>query len=519
MRSFWLDPYLWVHLAGVAVVPIALEGCLLGFAASNTLLPPWMELLLVGGIGALPILWMQWQRPFCIYSLMFLAVQPQKLSEDQRRILRRFKQPLGKGLSVLTAVLLLVLLWQIYQLAPIAWESAAIVPGGAVGGLLLAAASFLISNLFLQVPVSVAQVMLTDEGTIAATEPYPANAVARDFSLFGIRVNQILPPLSTAAVPASASASAAGTATPGSAAPSSAASRSGGGDRVSRKAKPRFADPMPGVEPAANLAPNPAASPAPNSAAPTPASKPKRNIVPVEVIDAEFRELGADAEWDEVIVSEEESLTTAPAEAAAPAKPIKTSETGISETSETADAAETAETHAEATLDVEPGTADAERYSPEPGAAEPTTDSPTDTPIDTSINTSINTSPDLQADAPTEAGSNPEIYIDPQPIAETPEPAPAVTLPPEDDLIEPIPDPIEEQLPLEKVSASGEDMLQISSITLIETEDVSEGVAVDLAAVEVVTAEIVEDVSEDAAVPAETIESWLEDDWEEAETD
>jgi hypothetical protein len=441
MRSFWLDPYLWVHLAGAAVVPIALEGCLLGFAASNSLLPPWMELLLVSAIGAVPILWMQWQRPFCIYSLMFLAVQPQKLTQDQRRILRRFKQPLGKGLSLVVAVLLLGVLWQIYQIAPIAWESAAIVPGGALGGLLLAAVSFLVSNLFLQVPVSVAQVMLTDEKTIAATEPYPVNAVARDFSLFGVRVNQILPPLRTAPV---ATAPAAGTAETEAAPPAETASFPA--DRPQAKAKTRYRDPAP-------------------------------------VVDAEFRELGTE-EWDEVIVSEEESLT----------------ETALSEIEAPAVSPE---------IQAETDTFISSEISSEisPGAATPTDAAEVDA-----------AEVDAEAAEPSEnSEAAPEVIAGTAETAETAEAIEQTSA--EDEPIEPIPEPIEEQPELERARAiPGDEPLHTSSMTLLETEDVSEDAAVDVSAVEVVTAEIVEDVSEDAAVPPEAIASWLEDDWEEEVT-
>ena len=77
MRSFWSDPYLWVHLAGLAAVPIFLEICLIGFAVGDPLLPGWLELLLVAAIGSAPILWMQWQRPFYIFSLVGVALQPE----------------------------------------------------------------------------------------------------------------------------------------------------------------------------------------------------------------------------------------------------------------------------------------------------------------------------------------------------------------------------------------------------------------------------------------------------------
>ncbi|MEP0910765.1 low-complexity tail membrane protein [Leptolyngbya sp. GB1-A1] len=478
MRSFWLDPYLWVHLAGVAVVPIALEGCLLGFAASNSLLPPWVELGLVGAIGALPILWMQWQRPFCIYSLMFLAVQPRHLSDEQRRILRRFKEPLGKGLSVLTAVLLFVVLWPLYQLAPIAWESSAIVPGGALGGLLLATVSFLVSNLFLQVPVSVAQVMLTKEQTIAATEPYPVNAVARDFTLFGVWINQqILPPLRATTIPATAAAGTGGTET---------GTIDSLGDRSKKNAKTRYPDPQPRSENA-----QPQAGSPPNPAAQTSAPRTKRNFVPVEVIDAEFRELDTEDEWDETIVSEEESLTEDPP-ASPEAQPAVAAVNPDPETQVAANLETDLETSLETNLE--------------------TNREPLSEAIETSDLAAFQATAEEIAET-AEATAEP-ISIETEIETKTGTEETEIETETEDELLEPIPEPIEEQPETRITSPTGADSLQISSMTLMETEDVSEEAAVDVSAVEVVTAEIVEDVSEEAAVPAETIESWLEDDWE-----
>jgi hypothetical protein len=200
MRSFWSDPYLWVHLTGVAALPIFLEICLLGLAVGNPFLPAWLELLFVAAIGITPVLWMQWQRPFCIYSLVILALQPSELTEDQRRILRLFKAPTGRVVAIGVAVALVGVLWQIYRIAPIATEAASLLPIGRLGGLLLAAIAFMAANLFLQVPASVLRAMLVSDATVAATEPYPSDRILSDFTLFGIRVKQILPPIR--AVPA-----------------------------------------------------------------------------------------------------------------------------------------------------------------------------------------------------------------------------------------------------------------------------------------------------------------------------
>lgn len=203
MRSFWSDPYLWIHLAGIATLPIWLELCLLGLAVGDPLLPVWLEILLVGIAGIAPILWMQWQRPFYIFSLVAVALKPEQLTEDQRRLLTLFKSQRNRILAVIIAGVLLVVLQKLYYAAAIA---AAIAPFGNARllGLLLAAIAFLGANLFLQVPVSVASVMLTGEVPFAATPPYAIDQIRPNFSLLGFPVNQILPPVvvAPATVPA-----------------------------------------------------------------------------------------------------------------------------------------------------------------------------------------------------------------------------------------------------------------------------------------------------------------------------
>jgi hypothetical protein len=194
MRSFRSDPYLWVHLAGVAAVPIFLELCLLGLGMGKTLMPIWFELLFVGGVGIAPILWMQWQKPFSIFSVLLLAVRSDHLSEDQRKILGLFKDPVQQVLSVLVAVGMGAILWQLYRVAPIA--HGLILPGATRGlGLLWAAIAFFFANLFLQVPMSVLRVLLLGKRTFMAIVPYPVEKIPSGFTVMGLRVNQILPPL------------------------------------------------------------------------------------------------------------------------------------------------------------------------------------------------------------------------------------------------------------------------------------------------------------------------------------
>ena len=74
MRSFGSEPFLWIHLSGVAALPIFLGLCLLGLAVSSPLLPVWLEMFLVAVAGIVPVLWMQRFRPFYIFSILSRGV-------------------------------------------------------------------------------------------------------------------------------------------------------------------------------------------------------------------------------------------------------------------------------------------------------------------------------------------------------------------------------------------------------------------------------------------------------------
>ena len=196
MRSFWSEPFLWIHLAGLAAIPILLGLCLLGLAVGEPREPVWQELLLIAVVGVAPVLWMQFFRPFNIFSILIVAIKPDRLTIEQRKILSLFKTPLEQLLAVLAPFFLVAILRQIYLGASIAAPVAPFPPEWRLAGVLLAAVGFLFSNLFLQVPVSVLRVLITSESAFAATEPYPLEKIAQDFTTPGWQVNQILPLIS-----------------------------------------------------------------------------------------------------------------------------------------------------------------------------------------------------------------------------------------------------------------------------------------------------------------------------------
>ena len=198
---------MWIHLSGAATLPIFLGLCLLGLAVGSPLLPVWLEMFLVAVAGIIPVLWMQWFRPFYIFSILVVAVKPQNLTSLQHRILTLFKTKLNKGLALFVPVLLAVILWQLYRFAPLAASVAPFPPSWRWAGLLLAASAFLASNLFLQVSTSVMAVLLTPESEFAATKPYVLEKIRQDFTIAPWQVDRLLPALTaetTAAVPAPA---------------------------------------------------------------------------------------------------------------------------------------------------------------------------------------------------------------------------------------------------------------------------------------------------------------------------
>ncbi len=195
MPSFRSEPILWIHVAGLVTLPISLLLCLLFLSVGEPLLPVWLELFLVAAIGVVPLLWMQFRRPFYIFAILGVALKPENLTEQQRKILCLINTNFNRVPALLAAVFLVAVLWQIYQVAPLVANLASFLPQWRSVGLLLAAIAFLASNLFLQIPVSVARVLVTNDTEFAALEPLPLEKIQQNFTILGVRVNKILPQL------------------------------------------------------------------------------------------------------------------------------------------------------------------------------------------------------------------------------------------------------------------------------------------------------------------------------------
>ncbi|XWK86605.1 MAG: low-complexity tail membrane protein [Phormidium sp.] len=191
--SFWSEPFLWIHLAGIAAFPIWLGLVLLSLAIANPLLPAWLEFSLIAAIGIVPVLWMQLVKPFNIFCILVVALKPEVLTVEQRKILSLFKRPLEKVGAIAAPLFLLLVLWQIYRMAPLVLGISTVAPSWRIVGLLVAGVAFLLSNLFFQIPLSVLGVLLTKESAFATTEPYPVEKIPGDFTIAGFQVDRILP--------------------------------------------------------------------------------------------------------------------------------------------------------------------------------------------------------------------------------------------------------------------------------------------------------------------------------------
>jgi hypothetical protein len=195
MSSFRLDPYLWIHLAGIAAFPLFLELTWLALGIGNPLPLYWLELAFLLVVGILPVFWMQWSRPFDIYSLLIVALKPEQLTPEQRKILSLLRRGKQRFLSLLGALIMIWSFWQVYRWAPLGSLSLGFLPQWRLLGLGLAAIALLAGHLFLQVPLAVLGVLFTSNQEWENTTPLAATELGQLFTLIGLKVNKILPDL------------------------------------------------------------------------------------------------------------------------------------------------------------------------------------------------------------------------------------------------------------------------------------------------------------------------------------
>ena len=188
------EPFLWIHFGGIIVFPLMLGitviGLTVGDRYSYLIELPWLI-----AIAILPVSLMQLYRPFNIFSVLFVALQPEFLTQKQRKILALFKRKQQKVFSAIATGLMLFSLWLLYNFSPVI-ELANLLPQQRILGLAIASIAFLGSNLFLQIPLSAFQVLLTSESEFAQIEQCSLEEIKSNFTTAGIKVSK-LPLLTT----------------------------------------------------------------------------------------------------------------------------------------------------------------------------------------------------------------------------------------------------------------------------------------------------------------------------------
>ncbi|MEL6159191.1 MAG: low-complexity tail membrane protein [Cyanobacteria bacterium J06623_5] len=186
------DRYLWVHLLGLAAVPLLLAVCLAGLASvSPTADYPTVyggQFWAIALLGIVPPLLMQWLKPFYLFSLPPFALQPRCLSDDQRRCLQLLTSWQIKALSLLSAFLSFWVLSRLYE--RLSHTASLFSP---LSGTVVAAITFLIACLFLQISISAGRIILVGPAALRRVPTYDENQIPQNFLILGLPVEQILP--------------------------------------------------------------------------------------------------------------------------------------------------------------------------------------------------------------------------------------------------------------------------------------------------------------------------------------
>jgi hypothetical protein len=191
------EPFLLIHIALLAAVPLILVLCMMGLAVGDPVLPGWLEMIILGLPPIALTVWVQWQNPLYPFSLWVLAKPAKELSDNQRRVLSILRRRIngwytGAWVAVVAGIFLYVVFRQIYLTAPLAADIAPFPPVLRLIGILWAEVFFLISNLLLQMGAAAARVMLVPPSEFNSLKPYDSDRIGKDFTILGMRSPQLL---------------------------------------------------------------------------------------------------------------------------------------------------------------------------------------------------------------------------------------------------------------------------------------------------------------------------------------
>lgn len=188
------EPFLWLHVALIAAVPLTLVLCMMGLAVGDPVLPGWLEMLLLGLPPVALVVWLQWQKPLSPFSIWVLARPADKLSVNQRRVLTLLKgqtsntkiNPTG-WIAVVAGLFLYVVFRQMYISAPLAADIAPFPPVLRLFGIGWALAFFAVSNLLWQAGLAAVRILLMSRADFESLSPYPVEQIKASFTVLGQR--------------------------------------------------------------------------------------------------------------------------------------------------------------------------------------------------------------------------------------------------------------------------------------------------------------------------------------------
>ncbi len=187
------DPYLWLHLVGLALLPLTLALVAIALAWGIPLPFSVLELVVIVLVGGLPVWVLQILRPWQPFGFLIFQIPPERMDERQKQILRLIQGTRQPLLNAVGAVAMVILLWQIAHYSPLATGVSEGFLHWRIVGLGLAIVGFFLSNVLLQMSLTLLPTLFLSESTVTAIDPHPNVSIRRDFACWGIPMGQIFP--------------------------------------------------------------------------------------------------------------------------------------------------------------------------------------------------------------------------------------------------------------------------------------------------------------------------------------
>ncbi|MEO1132538.1 MAG: low-complexity tail membrane protein [Cyanobacteria bacterium J06639_1] len=191
MNKAWGEPFLGLHAAAIAIVPLGLVLTQLGLAAGDPWLWPPLEIALVATLGLAPVAWLQALKPIYPFNALRAYVPPRQLNRSRRRLLRAafgstwLRLHEYQWLVALVTVLLLLALVRMYWSAPL-WAGLTFVKAGWLShGVGLAIASVGLALASLGAHLHVMALKLLSVGDLKTFEPMTKDEIEAAFFFVG----------------------------------------------------------------------------------------------------------------------------------------------------------------------------------------------------------------------------------------------------------------------------------------------------------------------------------------------